>query len=68
MYTLPFKAATLLTGMVVAGEALALLVGMHLLNEGDNPWPSLKNDFFLALDIAAGLGLIYLALVHRGAA
>jgi hypothetical protein len=68
MNDLPFKVTTLLTGLVVAGEALALLVGMHLLSEGDNAWISAKNDLFLALDIVAGLGLVYLALAHRGAA
>ena len=68
MNDLPFKITTLLTGMVVAGEALALLVGMHFLSEGDNPWISWKNDLFLVLDVVAGLGLVYLALVHRGAA
>ena len=68
MNPLPFKTATLLTGMVVAGEALALLVGMHFLSKGDDPWVSFKNDLFLTLDIATGLGLVYLALAHRGAA
>jgi hypothetical protein len=65
---LPFTIATVLTGLVVAGEALALLAGMRLLSEGDNPWVSVKNDLFLALDIVTGLGLVYLALAHRGAA
>ena len=68
MNDLPFKMTALLTGMVVAGEALALLVGMHLLSKGDNSWISAKNDLFLALDIVAGLGLVYLALAHRGSA
>lgn len=68
MGDLPFKITTLGTGAVVVGEALALLVGMHFLSEGDNPWISVKNDLFLALDIVAGLGLVYLALAHRGAA
>jgi hypothetical protein len=68
MNDLPFKITTLLTSTVVAGEALALLVGMHLLSEGDNSWISVKNDLFLALDIVAGLGLVYLALAHRGTA
>jgi hypothetical protein len=65
---LPFKIVTLLTGMVIAGEALALLLGMHLLSEGGNPWISFKNDLSLVLDIVVGLGLVYLALAHRGAA
>jgi hypothetical protein len=66
MNELPFKITTLLTGLVIAGEALALLVGMHFLSEGPNPWVSFKNDLFLVLDIVAGLGLVYLALAHRG--
>jgi hypothetical protein len=67
MNDLPFKITALLTGLVVAGEALALLVGMHFLSEGYNPWISLKNDLFLALDIVTGLALVFLALVDRGA-
>lgn len=68
MNDLPFKIITLLIGLVVAGEALAPLVGMHLLSEGNNPWISVKNDLFLVLDIVSGLGLAYLALAGRGAA
>jgi hypothetical protein len=68
MGDLPFKIATVLTGLVVAGEALALLAGMRLLSEGGNPWVSVKNDLFLAFDIVTGLGLVYLALAHQGAA
>lgn len=64
----PFKTATLLTGIIVAGEALALLVGMHFLSEGNNPWISFKNDLLLFLDIVAGLGLVYLALAGGGVA
>jgi hypothetical protein len=67
MSDLPFKIITLLTGMVIAGEALALLVGMHLLSEGDNAWISVKNNLFLALDLLAGLGMIYLSLARHGA-
>jgi hypothetical protein len=65
MGDLAFKTATLLTGAVIAGEALALLVGMHVLSGGDNDWVSTKNDLFLALDIVAGLCLVFLALAHR---
>jgi hypothetical protein len=67
MNDLPFKITALSTGLVIVGEALALLVGMHFLSEGHSPWISLKNDLFLVLDIVAGLGLAYLALAHRGA-
>jgi hypothetical protein len=66
MNDLLFKIATLLTGLVIAGEAFALLVGMRFLSEGHNPWISFKNDLFLVLDIVAGLGLVYVALAHRG--
>jgi hypothetical protein len=68
MNDLPFKITTLLTGLIVAGEALALLVGMHVLSEGANTWLTVKNNLFLVLDIVAGLGLVYLALTHRGVA
>lgn len=37
MNDLPFRITTLLTGLVVVGEALAVLVGMHLLSKGHNP-------------------------------
>ena len=67
MGDLAFKLLTLVTGAVVAGEALALLVGMHVLSRGDNAWMSIKNDLFLALDIVAGVGLVVVALAHRGA-
>jgi hypothetical protein len=59
MDLVPFRIASLLTGLTMAGEALALLVGMHILSAVDNPWISVKNDLFLALDIVAGLGLLY---------
>lgn len=62
----PFNIVTLVTGLFIAGEALALLVGMHFSSESDKSWISVKNDLFLALDILAGLGLVYLALAHRG--
>ena len=38
------RTLTLLTGLVIAGEALALVVGMRVLSPGDNPWVSLKSD------------------------
>lgn len=60
-----FKLAAALTGAAVAGEALALLVGMHILGEGDNPWISLKNDALIGLDILCGLGLMGVALICR---
>lgn len=68
MNDLPFTVVTLVTGLFIAGEALALLVGMHFSSEGDHTWISFKNDLFLVLDIVVGLGLVYLALGQRGAA
>jgi len=58
----------ILTGLVTAGEALALVVAMYFLSEGNNPWISVKNELFLMLDFGTGLGLVYVALAHRGAA
>jgi hypothetical protein len=60
------KLLTVITGAVITGEALALLVGMHWLSPAGNPWVSIKNDGFLALDIIVGLGLICFALSARG--
>ncbi len=60
---IPLKLLALVTGTVIAGEALALLGGMHWLSPAGNPWISIKNDGFLALDIASGLGLLGLALL-----
>ena len=68
MNELPFTVVTLVTGLFIAGEALALLIGMHFSSEGDNTWITFKNDLFLVLDIVVGLGLVYLALAPRGAA
>jgi hypothetical protein len=59
MDLVPFRIASLLTGLTMVGDALALLVGMHIPSAGDNPWISVKNDLFLALDIVAGLVLLY---------
>jgi hypothetical protein len=56
------KIVAFLTGSVVAGEALVLLVGMHILSKGPNPWITFKNDLLLAIDILTGLSLVYLVL------
>ena len=52
---------TILVSLVVAGEAAALAVGMHLVKKSQSPWVSLKNDVLLALDVVDGLALILLA-------
>jgi hypothetical protein len=59
------KTLTILTGIVIAGEALALAVGMHVLNPDDNPWISLKNDLLLGIDVVVGVGLVVVA-ANRG--
>jgi hypothetical protein len=59
------KTLTILTGLALAGEALALVVGMHVLSPGDNPWVSLRNDLLLGLDVVAGVGLVIVA-ANRG--
>jgi hypothetical protein len=56
------KIVTLLTGLVIVGEALALIVGMHFLSGRDNPWISFKNDLLLILDIFSGLALVFFSL------
>ncbi len=50
-----------LVGFVVAGEAAALAIGIHIVKQSRSPWISLKNDLLLALDIVVGLVLILLA-------
>jgi hypothetical protein len=49
-----------LTGLLIFGEAAALLVGMHFLSGPGNLWISLKNDLLLAIDSITGEVLIYL--------
>jgi hypothetical protein len=63
--TLSFlQIATLLTGAVIAGEALTLTVGTYFVANSKDPWVS-RNTLFLVLDLATGLGLIYLGLAKR---
>lgn len=46
-------------------KRLPFCMGVHFLNEGNNPWLSFKNDLFLGLDIVTGLGLVYVALTDK---
>ncbi len=57
-----------LVGLLIFGEACALLVGMHFLSSRSNPWISLKNDLFLGVDIITGLGLLFCAVAAAGTA
>jgi hypothetical protein len=65
MTSTSIKPLTILTGLVISGEALALAVGMHVLSPSGNPWISLKNDLFLALDVLTGLGLVVLMVANK---
>ncbi len=58
------KAISILTGIIIVGEALALLVGMHFLSPRGNPWISFKNDLLIGIDIAAGIGLVYVVVAN----
>jgi hypothetical protein len=60
-----FRIVTLLTALLMVGEAVALTVGVRLLGQPDNPWVSTKNDLLLALDVVGGLGLAWIAW-HAG--
>ncbi len=52
---------TILVGLLVAGEAAALAIGVHIVKKSRSPWISLKNDLLLTLDVVVGLVLIMLA-------
>ena len=59
------RAIAALTSLLITGEALALLVGMHFFIGNDNPWISFKNDLLIGLDVIAGLGLIAVLLLNE---
>ena len=59
------KVVGFITGSVIAGEALALLVGMFLLSPRPNSWITWRNILFLGLDIVCGVGMIVLMLIRR---
>ena len=52
---------TILVGLLIAGEASALAVSIHIIQKSNNAWVSLKNDLFLAFDVVVGLALVFLA-------
>lgn len=62
----PLRIVALLTGLVIAGEAVALLIGMRIVGEGDDLWLGAKNDLLLGLDLVTGFGLICAVLIKRG--
>jgi hypothetical protein len=61
------KVVSILIGALIAGEALALMIGMHVLNTDPHPWISLKNDALAISDIIIGLGLIGIGLMAGSA-
>jgi hypothetical protein len=54
---------TILLGLLLVGEALALFVGMCVLSKGGNPWNTYKNFIFLFLDILCGTILLLSVLL-----
>jgi hypothetical protein len=55
---------TILLGLLLVGEAVALFVGTRVLSKGGNPWNSHKNSLLLSLDILCGT-LLLLSLILR---
>jgi hypothetical protein len=61
----PLKVITTLTGLLMVGEAFALLMG-SLGTVGDaGGWLSFKNGLLLQVDIVTGLALILIALAMK---
>lgn len=57
------KLATLITGLVMLGEAKVLFTGLRLAKLAKNPWFTVKNRIMLCSDIL--FGFILLAFVFR---
>ena len=57
-----FKIIAVLTGLVIAGEAAALLIGMHLLVRPTSPWLTPKNNALAVIDVISGVILVALTL------
>jgi hypothetical protein len=54
---------TILLGLLLVGEAAALLIGTRVINENANLWNSQKNFFLLYLDILCGTILLLTVLL-----
>lgn len=50
---------SLILGLVVTGEALALLVGMNLPSPGLSTWSTFKNNGLVLIDVITGIMIIY---------
>ena len=57
------KLATLITGLVMLGEAKVLFTGLRLAKLAKNPWFTVRNRIMLCSDIL--FGFILLAFVFR---
>jgi hypothetical protein len=62
------KCLAVLSGILLIGEALVLLVGMVFLSPRPNPWVTFQNVSILILDLFFGAGLILFSLFYRTAA
>lgn len=59
------KVVAIITGLLIAGEALALLIGMRAVGPVENPWLTPVNNTLLVLDLATGAGLVAFALLAQ---
>ncbi len=60
-----FKIVAVSTGLVIAGEAAALLTGMYLFVRPASPWLTPKNNVLAVVDIITGTILIILAITGK---
>jgi hypothetical protein len=62
---LHWKIITALTGLIMVGEAVALLIGTLQSGGDTSGWLSLKNGLLLQVDIITGVALILIALLVK---
>ena len=60
-----FKIIAILAGLVITGEAAALLVGMHLFVRPISPWLIPKNNVLAAVDMITGTLIVVLAITGK---
>jgi hypothetical protein len=53
------------TGLVIVGEAAALLAGMHLFVRPASPWLTPKNNALAVIDIITGVIIVVLAIAGK---
>ena len=49
----------IITGLIIGGEAIALLIGMYFFSEKPNYWLNMKNLALLITDIISGIFLVF---------